>query len=122
MSTNIDRSWPNARPISDITINQSKVASPTVKQLTGQWLRVEKLSPELIIGRWKEGIAGVSHETLCQWIWIAKAQNDPDNKDLYMNRKHGRRRRKRGNYNDSRGVLSNRISIEQRPEIAIKSE
>lgn len=89
-----------------------------LKQQAEKWLTVEKLSPELISGRWKvQGIDSVSHETLYQWIWIGKANNDPDAKDLYKHLKHGRRRRKRGNYNDSRGILSGRVSIEQRPEI-----
>lgn len=83
-----------------------------------QWLTQEKLSPELISGRWSvQGIRGVSHETMYQWIWKGKHQKDPATKQLYTHLKHGRRRRKRGNYNDSRGILTERVSIEQRPKV-----
>ena len=82
---------------------------------------MEKLSPELIRGRWSvQGMDGVSHETIYQWIWQGKARKDPDIADLYKHLKHGRRRRKRGNYNDSRGILTNRVGIEQRPEVVDK--
>jgi Transposase and inactivated derivatives, IS30 family len=63
---------------------------------------------------------GGSHETIYQWIWQGKARKDPDIADLYKHLKHGRRRRKRGNYNDSRGILINRVGIEQRPEVVDK--
>lgn len=86
-----------------------------LKQQATQWIQTEKLSPELVSGRWKvQGIQGVSHETIYQWIWQGKHQGDPDTCELYLHLKHGRRRRKRGNYNDSRGILSGRVGIEQR--------
>jgi len=92
-----------------------------LKQQAMQWLEKEKLSPELISGRWKvQGIDGVSHETLYKWIWTAKTQNDPATKGLYKHLRHGRRRRKRGNYNDSRGILTDRVSIDQRPDVVGK--
>jgi len=92
-----------------------------LKQQATEWLRREKLSPELIRGRWSiQGIDGVSHETIYQWIWRGKARKDPDIADLYKHLKHGRRRRKRGNDNDSRGILTNRVGIEQRPEVVDK--
>jgi len=60
--------------------------------------------PLLISGHWKvEGNDGVSHETLYQWIWNDKVQNDSYTKDFYKNLKHGCRRRKKDNYYDSRG-------------------
>ncbi|MFO7845582.1 MAG: IS30 family transposase, partial [Balneolaceae bacterium] len=78
----------------------------------------EKLSPELISGRWAvRGVDGVSHEAIYQWIWRGKRQKDPATKELYTHLKHGRRRRKRGNYNDTRGILTERTSIEQRPKV-----
>lgn len=89
-----------------------------LKQEAAQWLGEEKLSPELISGRWSvQGIDGVSHEAIYQWIWRGKRQKDPATKELYKHLTHGRRRRKRGNYNDSRGILKGRISIEQRPKV-----
>jgi IS30 family transposase len=89
-----------------------------LKEDATRWLEEEKLSPELISGRWDVmGIDGVSHEAIYQWIWRGKHQKDPATKELYTHLKHGRRRRKRGNYNDSRGILTGRVSIEQRPEV-----
>jgi len=89
-----------------------------LKEDAKRWLEEEKLSPELISGRWSvQGIDGVSHEAIYQWIWRGKHQNDPITKQLYTHLKHGRRRRKRGNDHDSRGILCGRVSIEERPEI-----
>ncbi|MDR9417780.1 IS30 family transposase [Gracilimonas sp.] len=89
-----------------------------LKQQASHWLREEKLSPELISARWiVRGIDGVSHEAIYQWVWRGKRQKDPSTCDLYKHLKHGRRRRKRGNYNDSRGVLTGLIGIEERPEV-----
>lgn len=89
-----------------------------LKQEAIQWLTTEKLSPELISGRWRvQGVDGVSHEAIYQWIWRSKACKDPATAKLYKYLKHGRRRRKRGNYNDSRGVLSERVGIEERPKV-----
>ena len=82
------------------------------------WLTNEKLSPELISGRWEVmGIDGVSHEAIYQWIWRVKGQKDPAISKLYKHLRHGRRQRKRGNYNDSRGILKARVSNEERPEV-----
>ncbi|MCH2448697.1 MAG: IS30 family transposase [Gracilimonas sp.] len=83
-----------------------------------RWLSEEKLSPELISGRWSvQGTRGVSAEAIYQWIWGGKRHKDPATKELYKHLKHGRPRRRRGNYNDSRGRLTERVGIEQRPEV-----
>ncbi|MDZ7692464.1 MAG: IS30 family transposase [Balneolaceae bacterium] len=88
-----------------------------------RWLTTEKLSPELISGRWGVmGIDGVSHETIYQWIWAAKLNKDPTDKNLYKHLKHGARKAKRGNRQDSRGRIKGRVSIEQRPEVVEKRE
>ncbi|NBC66310.1 MAG: helix-turn-helix domain-containing protein, partial [Bacteroidetes bacterium] len=87
-----------------------------LKDQATQWLEAEKLSPELISGRWSvQGVDGVSHEAIYQWIWRGKHRKDPATKELYRHLKHGRRRRKRGNYHDSRGHLSDRVGIKERP-------
>jgi IS30 family transposase len=88
------------------------------KQIVKQ-LAVEKLSPELItaVGR-KDNPCFVSHETIYRWIWDMKhshKREDEPYQFLYKGLKHGRRRRKRGNYHDNRGCISNRVSIEKRP-------
>ena len=52
---------------------------------------MEKLSPELIRGRWSvQGMDGVSHETIYQWILQGKAHKVPDIADLYKYLKYGR--------------------------------
>ena len=92
-----------------------------LKAQARQWLVEEKLSPELISGRWGTlGIDGVSHETLYQWIWAAKRTGDPTDKTLYKHLKHGRRKAKRGNRQDSRGRIKGRVSITKRPEVVEK--
>lgn len=92
-----------------------------MKSYAAQKLLVEKFSPKLIEieGKRKFG-KFVSHETLYKWIWQMKIGNKSCNvnyKGLYKHLRHGRRRRKRGNIRDNRGVIPNRVSIEKRPLI-----
>lgn len=88
------------------------------------WIVNKRFSPELIAAQWrKEQRRGVSHETIYQFIWHCKFTNQRQNrlyKPLYKWLKHGKRRRQRGNYKDSRGLIPNRISIEKRPKIVEK--
>lgn len=92
--------------------------SELLKIQAADWLEEEKLSPELISARWKKrDIQGVSHEWLYHWIWTCKHTNDTEYGQLYKELKHGRRKRKRGNYNDNRGILTGRVSIEKRPKV-----
>lgn len=94
-----------------------------LKTLARRWLTTEKLSPELISARWQlMDIDGVSHETIYQWIWEAKLTKDPQDQTLYNHLKHGRRKRKRGNYHDSRGTIKGRVSIEDRPTVVDKRQ
>src|SRR5690606_2533576 len=64
-------------------------------------------------------IKGVSHETIYKWVWNEKHRhnNDDDDRLLYKELKHGKRRRKRGNYKDSRGTIKNRTPICERPNV-----
>lgn len=92
-----------------------------MKNQARDWLINEKLSPELISAKGKRELGDfVSHETIYEWIWESKKSHHKkmraDNR-LYLHLKHGRRRRKRGNFKDNRGLIKNRISIEKRPEI-----
>lgn len=94
------------------------------KILARSWLAKEKYSPELIsvVGHQLMGDF-VSHETIYKWIWHGKKSNrrkDQIDKKLYLHLAHGRRRRKRGLRRDSRGLIPNRVSIEQRPKIIDK--
>ncbi|HEX8460990.1 MAG TPA: IS30 family transposase [Segetibacter sp.] len=98
--------------------------STKMKQDAREMLTIKKYSPELISAQWvKDGKAGVSHETIYKWIWECKHTNRKENakdKRLYLHLKHGRRRRKRGNYKDNRGLIRWRVSIEKRPQIVDK--
>ncbi len=88
------------------------------------WMEEKRYSPELVSAQWKkEGIQGVSHESIYKYIWHCKHTNQRINvpfKSVYKNLKHGKRRRKRGNYKDTRGLIPNRVSIEKRPAIVNK--
>jgi transposase, IS30 family len=86
----------------------------------------ERYSPELIHA---EGVKTfgdfVSHETIYKWIWRCKKGNkrsDRPYKNLYRYLAHGKRRQKRGNRHDSRGIIHNRVSIEYRPLIVNKRQ
>jgi IS30 family transposase len=92
-----------------------------LKEQARRWLTTEKLSPELISGRWQTlGIDGVSHETIYQWIWAAKHSGDSEDAGLYKDLKHGAGKRRRGNRQDSRGKITGRTSISEHPEIVEK--
>ena len=92
-----------------------------MKQVAVQWLQVDKWSPELISVRGKgPGLCPVSHECLCQWIWACKHGNNRAHRPfmrLYHELRHGHRRRNIGLRRDSRGVITGRVSIENRPAI-----
>lgn len=91
-----------------------------------EWMIQKRYSPELVAAQWvKSGIVGVSHETMYKFIWMTKHSNKvcmKEYKDLHKLLKHGKRRRKRGNYNDARGLILNRVSIEKRPKIVEKRQ
>jgi len=76
------------------------------------------LSPEQVTGLMKdEGKITVSHETIYQYVWRDKAGGG----SLYAHlRNNGRKYRKRGAYKDSRGIIKNKQSIDQRPSIVDK--
>jgi len=80
----------------------------------------DKFSPEQIVGQSKlEGVECVSHETIYRFVWKEKAAGG----DLYMHlRNKGKKYRKRGNNKDARGIIPNRIDIDQRPKIVEKKE
>ncbi|MGB0880842.1 MAG: IS30 family transposase, partial [Polaribacter sp.] len=80
----------------------------------------EDYSPEQVVGILKlEGKQTVSTERIYQHIWKDKKHKG----DLYTHlRRQGRRYRKRGASKDSRGIIKNRVSIEQRPAIVEKRE
>lgn len=93
----------------------------TLKQEIVPFLCHDKWSPELISEtRKKQGKSTVSHETIYKWIWQAKKSKHRDYApytQLYRELKHGKRRQKRGNRKDNRGVILNRTPISERPQI-----
>jgi len=77
-------------------------------------------SPEQVAGTLnKQGKDYVSHERIYQYIWQDKKQKG----SLHLHLRHqGRKYRKRGQQKDKRGIIKERVSIEERPEIVEKRE
>lgn len=98
----------------------------SMKDWIADRLKEDRWSPELISHQGKKtGECPLSHEWIYQWIWECKHSNGKENQEykrLYSYLKHGKRRHKRGNRKDRRGIIPNRVSIEQRPEIINKRE
>ena len=96
----------------------------TMKRKVRKWLQVDNLSPELIWARGKSQMGDfVSPETLYTWIWDCKFSNrreDRQDKLLYQTLKHGKRRKRRGNYKNNRGTILHRVWIDKRPKIVDK--
>lgn len=80
----------------------------------------EDYSPEQVVGTLKkQGKQVVSVERIYQHIWEDKKASGT----LYTHlRRQGRRYRKRGSSKDHRGIIKNRVSIEQRPQEVEKRE
>jgi IS30 family transposase len=95
-----------------------------MKEIAFRQLREEKWSPAIISAVGKRDLGYfVSHERLYQWIWDCKHQNkraDIRYKTIYRYLRHGKRRRKRGLRNDSRGTIVNRVPISERPKVVVK--
>ena len=90
-----------------------------VKTIVDRLLR-ENYSPEQIIGYCKkEDITCVSHEIIYQHVWEDKKSKGDLHEHL---RRQGRRYRKRGNKKDTRGIIKDRIDIDERPAIVEKKE
>ena len=83
------------------------------------WRQIEVLirqdwSPEQIAGRLKvEQNIRISHETIYQYIYAAKRSGG----NLYRHLRCQKQRRKRYGAYDRRGVIPNRVSIDERPAI-----
>lgn len=72
-------------------------------------------SPEQIAGRAKlEAVTCVSPERIYQYIWADKKNGGTLFQHL---RRKGRKYRKRGALKDKRGIIRNRVCIEERPSI-----
>jgi len=88
--------------------------TPSVQQDVDALLK-EDYSPEQIVGTLKEqGKSTVSTERIYQHIWADKKKKG----ELHLHlRNQGRRYRKRGNKKDNRGIIKDRVGIDQRPKI-----
>ena len=88
--------------------------SAEMKQYVKSQLELD-YSPEQICGRAKlEGKECVSHERIYQDIW----KNKKEGGDLCkLLRRQSRKYRKRGALKDTRGLIKNRVDIDQRPAI-----
>jgi IS30 family transposase len=80
----------------------------------------KKYSPEQIVGEArKENLPCVSHERIYQYVWSDKKHGGVLHSHL---RTEGKRYRKRGNKKDRRGIITDRVDIEQRPIIVEQRE
>ena len=93
----------------------------SMKKYIAESMRGEKWSPEIISVEGKKKYGDfVSLETIYKWIWFCKKSRRREIQDyinLFLDLKHGRRRRKRGAYHENRGCIVNRTSITERPKI-----
>jgi IS30 family transposase len=86
-----------------------EVKQKVISDLKDDW------SPEQIVGRAKlKNENCVSHETIYQFVWRDKKKGGNLHKHL---RNKGKKYAKRGAYKSSRGIIKNRISIDERPKI-----
>jgi IS30 family transposase len=86
-----------------------------------QKLMNEHWSPEIISHEGKNELGDfISHEWIYQWIWICKSRARPNDRNLYKYLAHCKRRKRRGHIRETRGIMINRVSIEQRPKIVEK--
>jgi len=106
--------------------NKRQKDKPKLKRFTNEikqeivLLLREDYSPEQVVGTLrKQNKETVSVERIYQHIW-----EDKKNKgDLHTHlRRQGRKYRKRGISKDSRGIIKDRVSIDQRPDIVENRE
>ena len=99
---------------------RKKTAIKAVKMTAEVMLIIEErirfgLSPEQVSG-WLKRVHGIaiSHERIYQHVWEDRRKGG--NLHTFLRQAHKKRRKKYGS-KDKRGQISNRISIDQRPEI-----
>ena len=95
--------------------NNARKISESAWQYAVKHLREDQWSPEQITGRLKlEGMEGISHETIYQRIWEDKQAGGT----LYTHLRCKKKRKKRyGSARSKRGVIPNRVDIDERPAI-----
>jgi len=89
--------------------------TPDLVELVEEKLTQEQWSPDQISGRLaKDGVAFISHERIYQHVWKDKK----DGGTLYLHLRHsGKKYNKRKGKNSGRGLIPNRVDIDQRPSI-----
>ena len=95
--------------------DQPRKMTPDVVELIEEKLTQEQWSPDQISGRLaKDGVAFISHEIIYQHVWKDKK----DGGKLYLHLRHsGKKYNKRKGKNSGRGLIPNRVDIDQRPAI-----
>ena len=89
-----------------------KRISASIWQIVEERIR-EEWSPEQISGRFKiEGVQ-ISHEHIYQYIYANKRAGG----NLWKHLRCQKKRRKRAGNNDRRGIIADRVSIEERPAV-----
>lgn len=93
------------------------VLTADLQSLIEDKLRSEQWSPEEISGRLRnEGHRSVSHETIYLHIWRDKRSGG----DLHTHLRQQKKRRKRYGSHDRRGLIADRVSIDERPAVVDK--
>src|SRR5271157_1601092 len=87
--------------------------TPDLVELIEEKLTQEQWSPDQISGRLaKDGVAFISHERIYQHVWKDKK----DGGTLYLHLRHsGKKYNRRKGENSGRGLIPNRVDIDQRP-------
>src|ERR1700719_3308036 len=89
--------------------------TPAVVAVIEEKLTQQQWSPEQISGRLaQEGVATISHESIYRHVWNDKK----DGGNLYLHLRHsGKKYNKRKGRNSGRGLIPNRVDIDQRSAI-----
>ena len=89
--------------------------TPDLVALVEEKLTQEQWSPDQISGRLaQDGVACISHERIYQHVWKDKK----DGGKLYLHLRHsGKKYNKRKGKNSGRGLIPNRVDIDQRPAV-----
>jgi transposase len=95
--------------------NRPRKMTPDLVELIEEKLTQEQWSPDQISGRLaKERVAFISHERIYQHVWKDKKHGGT----LYLHLRHsGKKYNKRKGTNSGRGLIPNRVDIDQRPAI-----
>jgi len=99
----------------EIASSKPRKVTPEAKLFIEQSLRFKQWSPEQISGAMEKNIGiTMTHEWIYLYIW----NNKKNGGDLYKHlRRRGKKYNKRGNKLAGRGLIPNRVGIENRPAI-----